>query len=114
MEELDDSARHRRLKTDIPRVTSSLAGKLPLSCSSGKPDLPEKKGWDEAMPGRLSKIVNVSFIKTHLSREFERTHYTWTPYTVDATGGGRNSAIVRKTPATRVFGMATSAIWNAT
>jgi hypothetical protein len=31
-------------------------------------------GWDEPMPDRLSKIVRVSFIKSHLSREFHRTH----------------------------------------
>jgi len=71
-------------------------------------------GWDEPMPRWLSKIVNVSFIKAHLSREFERTHDTWTPYAVDATGGGRNSLICCKMSANRFRGIATSAIWKAT
>ena len=33
---------------------------------------------------------------------------------VDATGGGRSSAIIRKISANRFFKTATSAIWNAT
>jgi hypothetical protein len=37
-----------------------------------------------------------------------------TPYAVDIAGGSRNSVISRRMLANRFFGMATSAIWNAT
>ena len=37
-----------------------------------------------------------------------------TLYAVDAKGGGRSSAIIRKISANRSRGMATSAIWKAT
>jgi hypothetical protein len=46
--------------------------------------------------------------------DFARTRNTRTPYPVDAAGGGRNSAIIRKMSANRFRGMATSAIWKAT
>src|ERR1700726_4953892 len=45
---------------------------------------------------------------------FDRTHDNRTRYAVDITSGGRNSAISRRMLANRFFGMATSAIWNAT
>jgi hypothetical protein len=43
-----------------------------------------------------------------------RTRNERTPYAVDMTGGGRNSAIKRKMSTNKFRGMATSAIWNAT
>ena len=59
--------------------------------------------------------VEFSLIKTQLSLQvFDRTHDNRTPYAVDITGGGRNSAISRRMSANRFLGMATSAIWNAT
>jgi hypothetical protein len=54
--------------------------------------------------------VEFSLIETRLSCEFEPTHDNRTPYTVEVTGGGRNSAMSRKMSAKRIFGMATSAI----
>ena len=43
-----------------------------------------------------------------------RTHNNRAPYAVEVAGGGRSSAINRRMSAKRFFGMATSAIWNAT
>jgi hypothetical protein len=45
---------------------------------------------------------------------FDRKRDNRTLYAVDVTGGGRSSAINRRMSAKRFFGMATSAIWNAT
>jgi hypothetical protein len=50
----------------------------------------------------------------HFSRWLARTHDTRTLYAVDAKGGGRSSAIIRKMSTKRFRGMATSAIWKAT
>jgi hypothetical protein len=43
-----------------------------------------------------------------------RTDDYRTPYAVEVAGGGRSSAMRRKMSAKRFFGIATSAIWNAT
>lgn len=59
------------------------------------------------------KSAEFPLIKTHLSRELERTRNARTPDTVDAIGDGRNSAIDRKKWTGTVFGMATSVIWKA-
>ena len=61
------------VKADIPRMTPGLAGNLPLSCSSGKPDSlarDQKTGWDE--PSNLAIFHDRPgiVIKAHLSREF--------------------------------------------
>jgi len=53
-------------------------------------------------------------IWTHFSRGLARTHDARTLYAVDAKGGGRRSAIIRRMSAKRFLGMATSAIWRAT
>ena len=60
------------------------------------------------------EIANLPVIWTHLSRRLARTHDARTLYAVDAKGGGRSSAIIRKMSANRSRGMATSAIWKAT
>jgi hypothetical protein len=56
----------------------------------------------------------MAVIRTHLSRGLAGTHEARTLYAVDAKGGGRSSAIIRKMSANRFRGMATYAIWNAT
>jgi hypothetical protein len=65
-------------------------------------------------PDPEPRHVEFSLIETHLSRVFIRTRDAPTPYAVDMSGGGRNSAISRRMSANNVFGTATSAIWNAT
>ena len=49
-------------------------------------------------------------IRTHSSRDLARTHASRTLYGVNATGGGRSSAIIRKMSANWSRGMATSAM----
>jgi len=66
------------------------------------------------MPRRALKNVAVAVIETHLSHGLQRTHDNRTPYAVDATGGGRSSAISRGMSANICREMATSAIWKAT
>jgi hypothetical protein len=58
----------------------------------------------------VPKAATFFIIKTHLSRGLARNSEQQTPYAVDATGGGRNSAISRKMSANKFLGMATSAI----
>jgi hypothetical protein len=62
-------------------------------------------------PKDLDKFLG---IWTHLSRGFARTHDARTHYAVDAKGGGRSLAIIRKISANRYGGMATSANRKAT
>jgi hypothetical protein len=58
------------------------------------------------------EIANSTFIWTRLSRRSARTHDARTLYAVDAKGGGRSPAIIRKMSANRSHGMATSAKWK--
>lgn len=60
------------------------------------------------------EIAELLVIWTRFSRGFARTHDTQTLYAMDAKGGGRSSAIIRKMSENRSRGIANSAIWNAT
>ena len=104
-------------QTDIPRIATGLAGKLPVSWGSGKPDSlarDEKTGWGDPMLGRSSKTASLDLIEARLLLGFRPNARHPTSYAVDTTGGGRSSAINRRRSANRFRGMATSAIWNAT
>ena len=74
----------------------------PIRIANGRPTGPT--------PCPEPRHVEFSLIETRLSCEFEPTHDNRTPYAVEVTGGGRNSAMSRKMSAKRIFGMATSAI----
>jgi hypothetical protein len=65
-------------------------------------------------PFSESGRVEFSLIETHLYCELGRTNDNRTPYAVDRSDGGRNSAISRKMSASRFREIPTSAIWNAT
>ena len=103
-------------QTDIPRIATGLAGKLPVSCrGSGKPNSlarDEKTGWGDPMLGRSSKTASLDLVRgpAHLSLGFRPNARHSTAYAVDTTGGGRSSAISRRMSANRFRGMATSAI----
>ena len=62
---------------------------------------------------RSKKAIFLSYGRTS-PESLCRTHNNRTPYAVEVAGGGRSSAINRRMSAKRFFGMATSAIWNAT
>ena len=67
---------------------------------------------EAAVPTR--EIANLPVVWTCLSRRLARTHDARTLYAVDAKGGGRSSATIRKMSANKFLGMATSASWKAT
>ena len=52
-------------------------------------------------------------IPTHFSCGFARTHAARTNYAVDANGGGRSPAIVRKISANRSRRTATFTLWRS-
>ena len=56
--------------------------------------MPSEWSCGRRMPRRALKNVEFPVIETHLSRRFDRTRDTRTHYAVDATGGGRSSAII--------------------
>jgi hypothetical protein len=87
-------------------MSASVAGNSIVFCGRVKPEALAReveRGWNSQAQRRLPKAVKFSVIKTHLSVGFARTRDTRTPYAVDATGGGRSSAIIRKTSANRVL-----------
>ena len=65
-------------------------------------------------PRSALKDAGPAFIQTHLSREYHRTRNCRTHYAVDATGGGRSSAIIRRMSAKRFLGMGRVAEGNFT
>ena len=58
-------------------------------------------------PGDMDGLLS---IRTHLSRRLAPTYDAGTLYAVEAKGGSRSSAIIRKMPANRSHGMATFAL----
>jgi hypothetical protein len=54
--------------------------------------------------------TEISVIKTHLTLGSQRTQDDRTPYVVDVTGNGRNSAISRGMSSKRFLGVAAAAI----
>ena len=92
------------------KVTSCLAGILPLSCRSGKPDVlarKNKKGErNDAMWGRTSRIVGFD---THASFGFYLNSGHSSALRFDATGGGLSSAMRRRMSAKGFRGIAASA-----
>ena len=66
--------------------------------------------------GRIPRSKMAIFLSYGRTRpvSLSRTHDNRTPYAVADAGGGRSSAINRRMSAKRFFGMATSAIRNAT
>jgi hypothetical protein len=65
-------------------------------------------GWRAAETQHLPSARHTSRVV------FNRSRNNQMRYAVDASGGGRSSAIIRKMSAKRVFGTATSAIWKTT
>ena len=59
---------------------------------------------------RMLKLPNLLSSRRRSPVVFVGTRDNRTPYAVDKTGGGRSSAISRKTSAKRVLGITTSAI----
>src|SRR5208337_4369132 len=103
--------------TDIPQIAAVSTENLPRLKGHGKldapPDPPDLR-LGGPTPHWPPKIIAVAVIRAHLSLGFRRTHDTGTLHAVELSGGGRSSAISRKTSANRFLGMATSAIWKAT
>ena len=99
--------------TDIPQIALGFSLILPPFRSSNKAE-PLRMAADPSdfgpPPRSALKDAGPAFIQTHLSREYHRTRNCRTHYAVDATGGGRSSAIIRRMSAKRFLGMATSAI----
>jgi 3-deoxy-D-manno-octulosonic acid (KDO) 8-phosphate synthase len=60
------------------------------------------------------KILGLQSSRHTFPVVFDQTQDSQTRYAVDAIGGGRSSAIIRKMSANRPRGMATSASWKAT
>jgi len=65
-------------------------------------------------PAETRDTTELPVIWTHVSRGLAQTHGARMLYAVDAKGGDRSAAIIRKISANRIRGMATSAIWKTT
>jgi hypothetical protein len=75
----------------------------------------ERKKWAHRLPpDEIRDMTELLVIWTQFSRGLARTRDARMLYAMEAKGGGRSSAIIRKIWANRSRGMATSAIWKTT
>ena len=103
--------------SDIPQMDAGSRSILRRHRVFGKPELSTRVCNEfRGGPARGRTPRKPKFLSSRRKSPvvFDRTHDNRTRYAVDITSGGRNSAISRRMLANRFFGMATSAIWNAT
>jgi hypothetical protein len=97
----------------MPSTTTNMAG-IGDSLKQVAGSIAPRRAQGVRNGRRAVNSVQPGVVMAHGCSQFESNASRFPPSTVGATGGGRNSAIIRRISANRFFEISTSAIWNAT